>query len=619
MATGVRSSSVQRFDGFEVDPRARELRRNGTRVRMQDQPLEVLLLLLARKGEVVTREELKQRLWPADTFVDSDDGLNTAIRKLREILGDSPEKPVYIETIPRRGYRFLVEVQEEEEKPLETPVAETAPASTSGGDSRPAHRRWLAGAAVAVVIVAAAAAAWFWYQDRPAPVRSVAVLPFANLSGDPSQDYFADAMTEEMTTDLATIGALRVISRTSAMHYKGTNRTVPEIARELNVDSVIEGSVLRTGDRVRITAQLIDAHSDLHLWSASYERDLKDVLTLQSELAHTIAGEVRAAVSPEEEQRLHAGPVNPQAYEAYLRGRSNVDNWTTESSAEALHFFERAVELDPNYALAWVGMAECYWYGVAGVGGDEAAKRGFAAANRALDLKPNMGEAHVMLGMLRLNHWDFAGAEAEIRKGLALAPNYAVGHHWYSHFLMYVGRYDEAMVETKKLMELDPVSSTPVGHLAFQYRVMRQWDLAIAQYKKALAMEPTQVDLHAELGETYAAKHEYREAIAELSRAVEMERFGEQYPHYLAMLGFARAQAGDIAGARKILAELPANDPFDAAYVDAGLGDRDNSIALLNEAWQKHTLSLEAGYVVELDPLRSDPRFTELLQRAGLR
>jgi TolB-like protein/Tfp pilus assembly protein PilF len=375
---------------------------------------------------------------------------------------------------------------------------------------------WWVGVVAAVATAAGAAGVVAWKRAHAAPaIHSIAVLPFTNLSSDASQEYFADAMTEELTSDLGNIAALQVISRTSAMHYKKTQKTVPEIARELNVDGVIEGSVVRSGDRVRITAQLIHAPSDRHLWAESYERDLKDVLALQSDIARTIAGKVEAIVTPAEEARLHSEAVNPEACEAYMRGRFYLDRWTVEDDAQALHSFEQAIQLDGKYALAYVGVAECYVFGVAGVGQEEGWRRGSAALTRALELKPDMGEAHAILGQLRLERdRDFASAEAEMKRGIALKPSYAPAHHWYSHLLIDLGRFDESLAETKKLMELDPVSFTPGEHLAYHYRAARQWDLAIAEYQKSLAMYPDQANLHSELGEAYVGKHMYPEAIS---------------------------------------------------------------------------------------------------------
>lgn len=606
-----------RFSGYEVDLRQRLVRFNGVPVAIQDKPLQFLLALLERPGELVSREELRVRLWPTDAFGVFEDGLNTAVRKLRISLNDSVESPRFIATIPRRGYRFIGEVEI-----LASPMAgveELAlPASVT------TRRSFLWGAVSILVVLAVATFFVIRARQQASPahnIRSIAVLPFTNLSGDPSQEYFADAMTDEMTSDLAKIGALRVISRTSAMHYKGTARTMPEIARELKVDGVIEGSVVRTVSRVRITVQLIDARSDVHIWSDSYERDLNDVLALQNELAHTIATQVRAAISPAEESLMRPQPVQPAAYEAYLLGRSQLEKWTISGATEGLHYFQHAIQIDDQFALAYVGVAECYssFMGVDGVGYREGLDRANDALNLAIALKPDMGEAHAMLGSVRMQRdWDFPAAEAEMRKGLALSPGYAAGHHWYSHLLMYLGRFDESMVEARKTLELDPLSPAANLHMGYEYRALREWDRAIEQQKKTLELDPGYVDAHADLGEDYLGKGMYPEAIAELRQAAELVHSDPDYPFYAATLGFALAKSGNTAEARRILGKIGDRPDF-ASFVYAGLGDREKSIALLNEAFRRHTVPLDAGFILELDPLRSDPRFNYLLHRVGLR
>lgn len=564
-----------------------------------------------------------------------------------------------METLPKRGYRFVAAVrppenveqegeeslaaapprnseiknqttptaraQDTPEEAYSAPLASGPAALTPQAPSPEPARNLAAHAPVgwgvwALVAVVLAVALWRRVSTTPRPLHSLAVLPFANLSGDPSQDYFADAMTEELTSDLGNITALRVISRTSSMHFKKSTSTVPKIARELGVDGIVEGSVVRSGNQVRITAQLIDAPSDRHLWAESYNRDLKDVLALQSEIARTIATKIEAAVTPEEEKRLQPGTVNADAYEAYVRGRAYLDKWTEGDNLLALHSFEQATEFDPKYSLAYVGIAESYLIGVSGVSQQEGIRRGFAAINQALTLKPEMGEARAILGQLKLERdWDFVGAEAEFRRGIALNPSYAPAHHWYSHLLIDLGRFDESLTETRKLMDLDPASSTAGGHLAFHYRAERQWDLAIAQYQKVLAMNPEDADQHWQLGESYVGKGMYRDAIAELRHSVEMARGRAEYPKYLASLGYALARSGDVADARKIVAELPADSLMELAYVYAGLGDHTKSIDMLNQAYQQHTFTLEANYIVELDPLRADPQFIAVLHHVGLR
>ena len=630
MARETRPRAVE-FGPFALDLQTGELVRSGRKVRLQGQAFQILEMLLDRPGEVVTREALRQRLWSEDTYVDFDQGLNNAIKRLRESLGDSADQQRYIETLPRLGYRFAGTVMPAEAQEVNVSdlpsiaVAEARETSNSEKDRGPKKGGFLRWRWVALSMAVLVPAILYVYRRSSesagdSRIRSVVVLPFTNMSGDESQDYFADAMTEELTSDVGKISALRVISRTSAMRYRKTQRTAPEIAHELNVKGLIEGSVVRSGNRVRITAQLINGPADRHIWSESYERDLKDVLAVQSEIARAIAEQVQAVITPDESERLRPQSVNPRAYEAYMRGRFFVDRWTPEDSAQALRSFEQAAELDQNYALAYVGMAECYVYGVAGIRDEEGQKRGIAAATRALELKPEMGEAHAILGMLRMNrYWDFSGAEAEIRKGIALSPNYAPAHHWYSHLLIDLGRFNESLAETKKLLELDPVSPTPTGHLAHHYRAARQWDLAIAQYQQVLAMDPTHTDDYGEMGEAYVGKRMYSEGGRELSRAVEMSRTSAQLPYYLARLGYALAMEGDRAGAERILTELPSDDVIDAACVYAGLGNRDKSIALLTESYQRHTFPLDAGYAVEFDPLRSDPRFADLLRKVGLR
>lgn len=647
MAVSPDTGAIVRFADFEVDVREQVLRQNGAALAIQEKPLLLLLALVERPGQLVSREELRNRLWPADAFGAFEDGLNTAMRKLRLALNDSAETPRFIETVPRRGYRFVGELKVVEVHPTRSaslttigrdevvndepdgqPVKNVAPSMVTvdhrrrSGLARVSTKWWVAVVAVLVMgAVLAARVRIVRASDRN--IRSIAVLPFANMSGDASQDYFADAMTEEMTSDLAKIGALRVISRTSAMHFKGSSRTAPEIARELNVDGVIEGSVLRTGDRVRITAQLINARSDVHLWSDSYERELKDVLALQSELAHSIANEVRAAISPEEEARLRPQVVRPEAYESYLLGRAQLEKWTTSGASEALRYFEHAIELDNRYALPYVGIAECYLShpGVPGVGYAEASDRAMKALTNAIELRPDMGEPHVILGGALMGRWDFVGAEAEMRKGLAMSPGYGAGHHWFSHLLMYIGRRDESMAEAKKMLELDPLSPAANLHMGYEYEATRQWERAVEQQQKTLRLDPNLVDAHEQLGRDYMGKGMYAEGVAELRRAVELvgSDSDPDFAWHAGELGFALAKSGHSEEARHILARIPKSAPAAASSVYAGLGNKEQSIALLYEAYRIHDVPLDAGFLVQYDSLRDDARFVELLRRVGLR
>ncbi len=413
-----RSLRGVRFGVFEVDLRSGELHKQGLKIKLQGQPIQILSVLLERPGELVTREELREKLWPADTFVDFEHGLNAAIKKLRAALGDSADNPRFVETLHRRGYRFIASV-----KGLGAPV---------GGVG-------------------------------PAPIESLAVLPLENLSGDPEQEYFADGMTEALIGDLGKIGALRVISRTSVMQYKKVRKPLPEIARELNVDAVVEGSVLRADDRVRITAQLIRAVPEQHLWAQSYERDLRDILVLQREVARAIAREIKIALTPEEQTRLaSARPVNPEAYETCLKGRFYWYKLTPQDLETALQYFELALEKDPNYALAYIGIADVWgaraFFGV--VPPREAFPKDNAAGLRALELDDTLAEGHYGLGSIRsFYEWDWAAGEAEYQRAIELNPNFARVRIFYGHFLSSMRRPQEGMAQFERGLELDPLNS----------------------------------------------------------------------------------------------------------------------------------------------------------------
>src|SRR5712664_1658169 len=371
MSAPVPAVRVLRFDTFELDLRAGELHKHGVKLRLQGQPVQLLTILLQSAGNLVTREELTSQLWPADTFVDFDHSLHNAIGRIREVLGDSAEIPRYIETLPRRGYRFIAPVQEVRVPRISEATGNKTRKASAVAPATARQSKTRAALALTLLILAATGSA-FWLVravSRPtsaAPrLRSIAVLPLENLSGDHSQEYFADGMTEELITDLAKVGALRVISRTSVMRYKGTKKGLPEIARELNVDGIVEGSVMRSGNRVRITAQLLQASTDRHLWAETYERDLGDVLRLQSEVAQAIAQQVRAQLTPQQQARFRsAGSVNPDAYEAYLRGRYYLSNQFTMSQPlnMAKSYFEESIQKDPDFALAYAGLADTYVY-----------------------------------------------------------------------------------------------------------------------------------------------------------------------------------------------------------------------------------------------------------------
>jgi TolB-like protein/DNA-binding winged helix-turn-helix (wHTH) protein len=427
-----------RFGVFELDLHAGELRKHGLRVRLQEQPFQILAMLLEHPGEVVTREELQKKLWPEDTFVDFDHGLNKGVNKIREALGDSAESPRFVETVARRGYRFLAEVKPDEVAPVRSPELATQLHPEAGSGDRadisaksvkPQHLlpslAWKVSAFV-LLLLTASLVAWklHSWNRPPTAIRSLAVLPLESLSNDASQDYFADGMTDELISDLGQISALRVISRTSVMTYKHARKPLPQIARELNVDAVVEGTVLRSGDRVRITAQLIEASTDKHLWSQSYEGELRDTLALQSKVAGAIADQIRINVNPQEQAALKTiRVVNPQAYESYLRGRYFWNKRTGEGLKVALAYFNQAIDEDPNYAQAYSGLADTYavlgdWqYAV--MSAKEALPKAKAAAIEGLELDSTLSEAHTSLGYsLRAFDWDFDSAGKEFRRAL---------------------------------------------------------------------------------------------------------------------------------------------------------------------------------------------------------
>lgn len=633
----VHTRPVQRFGGFEIDPRSRELRRKGYRVRLQDQPLEVLLMLLERRGEVVTREELKRRLWPAETFVDSDDGLNGAIRKLREALGDSAETPLYVETIPRRGYRFIGTIEEEPLVPSgqaesgstsSASPAASAPSPADAGSKR-AQLWWLL-AAAAIITAAVTLPAWMGFRPHrastgnPAAITSLAVLPFSNVSGDPSQEYFSDAMTDEMTSELAKIGALRVISRTSAMHYKGTSPIVPQIARELNVDGLIEGSVLRTGNRVRITVQLIDARSDRHIWSESYERDLGDILALQRDLSHTIADQVRAAITPAEEGHLRPASVNPAAYDDYLLGTYFSQKRTPAAIEKATEHFRSAIQTDPKFARAYAGLAQALfekeiWAGI-GIGKAGAEIR--AATLKALQLDSNLAEGHMLMARIHFQYdWDWNGTEDVYKRSLELNSGLPETHGYFAYFLQSVGRQGEALTEAHQAVVLDPLSPSSLSDEGRILYRARQYDRAIADYKRALEIDPGFIPALSRIAEAYEQEGKFDDALAS-ARQYQKQAFDSR----LALPYLARiyAHMGKRREAMQALKEIEAardlrKDEAKLIAAYAALGDLDRAIALLDRA-VKGRSALPFMFVdPQLDPLRSDPRFNELLHHVGLR
>jgi TolB-like protein/DNA-binding winged helix-turn-helix (wHTH) protein/Flp pilus assembly protein TadD len=629
-----------RFGVFELDLRAGELRKHGLRVRLQEQPFQVLATLLEHPGEVVTREELQKKLWPADTFVDFGHGLNKTINKIREALGDSAETPRFVETVARRGYRFLAEVKVVEAAPVRGPERATQPEPSAETRERPdpavkpatpksvPPSLTLKVSAFIVLLVVASLASWKLYSwKRPSTIiRSLAVLPLESLSSDASQDYFADGMTDELISDLGQISALRVISRTSVMAYKRARKPLPQIARELDVDAVVEGTVLRSGDQVRITAQLIEAATDKHLWSRSYEGQLRDTLALQNQVARAIADQIRINLNSQERAALKSlRVVNPQAYESYLKGRYFWNKRTADGLKVALAYFNQAIDEDPRYAQSYSGLADTYallgdWqYAV--MTPKEALPKAKAAAIKALELDSSLGEAHNSLAFcLDGFEWDFPAAEKEFQRAIELNPGYATAHHWYAWHLSLLGRYDEAIAEMKKAENLDPLSLIINADLAEILLLAHSYDESIRQSRKTIEMDPNFALAHNQLGQAYLQKQMRDEAITELQKAVQLSAGS---PTCMANLARAYAASGRKSEAAKLLNDLKkrSNSTYsrapEIAMIYAALGERDQAMLWLEKGYEERFnpgVLLRPGF----DPLRADPRFQELVRRIGL-
>ncbi len=601
---------VLRFGVFELDLRAGELRRHGLRVRLQEQPFQVLAILLEHRGEVVTREELQKKLWSADTFVDFDHGLNKAINKIRLALGDSATSPRFVETVARRGYRFLAEVSVADAAPVRSPELAIQPhLAAEARESRdlagklavPKHRlpslAWKISVFV-LLLVMASLATWKLYSwNRPFPViRSLAVLPLESLSSDASQDYFADGMTDELISDLGQLSALRVISRTSVMAYKRARKPLGQIARELNVDAVVEGTVFRSGDQVRITAQLIEASADKHLWSQSYEGELRDTLALQSKVARAIADQIRINLNPQEQAALkNLKVVKPEAYESYLKGRYF---WNKRTSDGLKGDWEYAV-MPPAEALP----------------------KAKAAAIKALELDSTLGEAHNSLAFsLDVFDWDLDSAGKEFRRAIELNPGYATAHQWYASHLIVLGRNDEAIGEMRKAESLDPLSLIIGADLADFLVIAHSYDESIRESRKTIEMDPNFALAHNQLGQAYLQKHMPDEAIAELQKAVQLSG---NSPTCIANLARAYVASGKRSEAVTLLDDLKkrSNSSYshasEIAVIYVALGDTDQAMSWLEKGYAERfnpSVLLRAGF----DPLRSDPRFEDLLHRIGL-
>ncbi|MGC2161679.1 MAG: winged helix-turn-helix domain-containing protein [Silvibacterium sp.] len=618
-----RTEDVVCFGPFELDLKAGQLRKNGIKARLPQQPVRLLMMLLERPGEVVTREELSGRLWPADVFVDFDHGLNKSIQRLREALSDSADSPLYIETIPRTGYRFIAPIASESQRlkrKAETGVAESAgDIEAPPAISRRSAKLTTGWAAVAICAVAlAAVGAWLTGRRVHAagPIRSLAVLPLDNLSGDPVQDYFADGMTDELTTMLAKNSTLRIVSRTSAMQYKGVHRPLREIAQALGVDGIVEGSVERSADKVHMTLQLIQGPSDTHMWAESYDRDANDVVSLPDEAAMAIAKRTNSTVPNHAQVRY----VNPEAHDAYLRGRYL---WFGGLNEEAYKYFERAVALQPDYALAWAGVADYYGAGMAVGALDprEARQPLEAAAQKAVELDDSLPEAHNSLcAAIFFSRWDMVAADRECVRAIDLDPKFAEAYHLRAKILSTLGRHEEAIASQKKAMELDPFAR-PWG-LAYVYSLAQQYDAALADARQRLESDPHNSTTLYLLAAIYRCKG----MDAEAAKAWEEGLIADGKHADAAAIRRAFEQGGYPAVLRWNIANMKKQSlkhyvsPVDLALQYAQLGEREPTLSLLEEGYQQHSPQLLE--MVQEDPafdfLHSDGRYRSLIKRIGL-
>jgi TolB-like protein/DNA-binding winged helix-turn-helix (wHTH) protein/Tfp pilus assembly protein PilF len=619
-----------RFGVFEADLGARELTKLGKILPLQEQPFQLLAMLLERPGELVTREELRLRLWP-QTVVDFDHGLNKAINKVRDALGDSAENPRFIQTVSRRGYRFLADVTEVSTEQVETTLGDMGSGdSEARRDPRPAEPRsprivaaTLAGAALLLVVVVA-----IWIRStstgRLPSIRSLAVLPMENLSGDAAQDYFADGMTDELITHLAQIRDLRVISRTSVMTYKRVHKPLAEIARELDVQAVVEGGILRSGDKVRITAQLIRVPDDNHIWADSYEGDFRDTLVLQDHVAKAIADQIRVSVNQEQHEQAPKA-VDAQAYDSYLKGRYYWNQRTDAGLRAAINYFKRSISIDPSNADAYSGLADTYalagdWeYGI--IPPAEAFPLAKAAANEALALDDRLGEAHTSLAfVLDLYYWDWSAAERQFKLAINLNPGYAVAHHWYAWHLLVLGRNAEGMFEMRQAERLDPLSLIIRSDVADALCSLHLFEESVQQSRKTLALDPDFAVGHFQLAEALVQQRQYDAAIGEFQRAItisgHLAAFDANLAHAYAVSG-RKAEALQIALDMESRVNLNPSADANIALIYVGLGDFDQAMAWLNKAYDARfnpSILIRAAF----DPLRADARFRDLRHRLGL-
>ncbi len=643
MKSSAQSAERYRFGDFEVDLHTGDLRKHGHRIRLQEKPFQILSLLLERAGEVVTRDELRQRLWPADTFVDFDANLNTSLNRLRQALGDTANEQIFIRTIPRQGYRFIATITKVEDSmnapapspdPVEAIVARepgTKLHAWLGSFSPPGLRFFLA--ATILVAITAGGIAYFRWSGHSAeagrnPHRgTILVMPFEDLSGDPSQDYLSDGLTDEMITRLGEISPqhLNVIARSTAMQYKGTRKTIEQVAYEQHVDYILEGSFWRQGDRVRITAQLFNARDHGSLWTEAYERNASDLFSIQREVADRIAQSLSLELlAPTVHSAAATRPVDPEAYDAYLKGLFELNKRTPADLQKSIAYFGLASQKDPQFAPAYAAIA--YSYNVAAgwtyLSPTEAYPKAKVAAQKALAIDDTLADSHLANAeVLHDYDWDWSGAEQEYLRALELNPSSAVGHKLYAEYLTHAGRYQEALAEIRKAQQLDPASLITNAFVCFAYMHAREYDNAIKECKKDIELDPHFMPAHDWLGFTYLFKGRYEEAAVEFRKAFDLSGNANYFLTALAMtygLEGKKEEAKKILGELKLRASQTYVSPYGLADVYIGLGDKQQALAMLEQAVRERSADLMflAG-APEFDALHDEPRFKAIIARIG--
>jgi TolB-like protein/DNA-binding winged helix-turn-helix (wHTH) protein/Tfp pilus assembly protein PilF len=635
------SPEIVRFCGFELDLRTEELRRSGRPVKLPPQALRLLKFLTSHPGQLLTREAIQQEIWSAGTFVDFEHGINKSIRQIRDALDDDADHPRFVETVPRRGYRFIAQLDLPEPAPtaavpgetgLPAPISEPQSAETPVSVPKPAHltgRLLLAGtlSLLCIWLLAFNAGGWrnrLLLQTRSKAIESLAVLPFESLSNDHEQDYFAEGLTDEMITSLAKISALRVISRTSVMRFKGTKEPLSQVARELNVDAVLEGTVMRDHDRVRITAQLIAAAPEKHLWAEKYEGNLSEVLTLQGEVAKAVAQEIRIKLTPGEQTLLRT-PRNiaPEAREAYWKGRYLWEQSGEVNLTKSRAYFEKAINTDPGYASAWAGLADAYqrladW---GAMPRQEAGPRGRAAAEKALQLDGSLVEPVVAIANVKMQYeWDWAGAERLFRQAIGLSPNYGHAHHNYALYLALTGRSQDSVREAQRAHEIEPHSGIYAVGVIWFYYLAHQYEQAEAEYEKERALIPNFYRGYI-LGSVFLKTGRQQEAVAELRKGAASPYHGILELMYLAhALGVsgARAEGQKVLDEMLRLSKSRYVPPEFIALVYEGLGERDKALQWFEKAFSERSMHAWILADPRLDQIRTEARFRDLMRRMGL-